>query len=692
MATFDRRLRLLLVAVAVAAVVGAVIMAGRGRSGGRAVRPEATAADPWAAGGSGTEVVGARHLPGAGGFLKMRQAGPPVTVTGVVRMDPGGTPVAGAEVAFMNESGENTAIADASGRYSIEVASGIRWKVHARSEKAVGYPETFVPSAPTQALAAATRDLTVHATSTVRGKVVDERGGVVPGAVVSIEVEAGVKPLLETALPLSTTADDAGRFELPALPGPVIVKGAVGMIQGVALLAALAPGDTAEVVVVVHEPIVASGRVVDAEGQAVAGAKVLAATTITPGGPTEKKSIDSGADGAFEVTMPAGWLRLEARHGAEQSAARAEWVNGGKRLDGVELVVVQPVGLRGRVVTTDGTPVESAKVRLSANAVYDGTTRSDGTFEIAAIPGQAYTVKIKHSDGGVVRQVAAWNAEETFVMRRFGGLRVKATGATGEVTVTVDSFLPEGETAARPPAEGRFRGDAAVELPGLEPGLYDLTVAAKGAGAVKLPRVAVAEGATREVTAALVAPATVRGVVRSNGQLIPGALVTIAGATAFTDSRGRWSIGDVAAGPIAVAVSKQDFGTTWVSATAGKDAPPVEIELRYNGTGLVDGIGVVLGPSPRGAIIASVLPGSPAEGKLAAGDLIEAVDGTDVAAAPVDDIVARLRGSAGSSVSITVHRGDDSSQVDVVRRRLVVPEGTPAVAIAARGAAGGRRC
>jgi hypothetical protein len=37
--------------------------------------------------------------------------------------------------------------------------------------------------------------------------------------------------------------------------------------------------------------------------------------------------------------------------------------------------------------------------------------------------------------------------------------------------------------------------------------------------------------------------------------------------------------------------------------------------------------------------------------------VIAEVDGTDVAAAAMDDIIARLRGSAGSSVTITVQRG-----------------------------------
>ena len=140
-------------------------------------------------------------------------------------------------------------------------------------------------------------------------------------------------------------------------------------------------------------------------------------------------------------------------------------------------------------------------------------------------------------------------------------------------------------------------------------------------------------------------------------------------------------------------VVKTGFATAWASATAADDAGPVEIELREaDGAGQVDGVGIVVAPAPTGAVVTMVLPGSPAEGKLAAGDVIAVVDGTDVAAAAVEDIVARLRGAAGSSVSITVVRGADTTKVDVVRKRLVVPTGGGAVAAAGREAVGGARC
>jgi hypothetical protein len=552
--------------------------------------------------------------------------------------------------------------------------------VHARTEKAVGYPESFVPGGESPV-----RDLEIHPTATVRGRVLDPRGGVVPGAEVSLYLEQSARNMLESAMPTSSTADSAGRFELAALPGAITVKGALGHRQGVASLPTLAPGETAQVDVTIVDPIHVSGRVVDGKGAGVEGAKILVAATISTGGPTEKQQVDSGPDGAFELNAPAGWLRLEARRFGELSPASMQWVDGGKRLDGVVLTIGPPAGMKGKVVTTDGTPVSGAKIRLVANAVYDTTTGNDGTFTASAPGPQAFLVKVRHTDGTLDRHVAAWNGEEVFVMKRFAGLRVLAEGASGEVNVTVDSFIADGEQAPRTPVETRFRGvGGTVTMSNLEAGSYDLTVTVAGAGSVRVPRVAVVEGGMRDVKVKLAPPVTVRGTVKSGGQPVAGARVAIAGKSGFSDSKGAWAIADVAAGPIAVVVSKAGFGTTWVGGTAGDDAGSIDVDLRpaSDAAGLVEGVGVVLAPAARGALVTRVLPGSPADGKLAPGDVIEEVGGTDVTAASLEEIIARVRGDAGSSVSIDVRRGDDAQSIDVVRKRLVVPTGTPVTGIA----------
>ncbi|MEZ4400667.1 MAG: PDZ domain-containing protein [Kofleriaceae bacterium] len=690
MASFPRRTHLLIALAVVGVAILAAVMVRRHQAPAAKPAAVATGADPWGAGQADSPRAGRPLAAVAASLgLRARPAGPPVTVTGTVRLMPAGTPVAGAEVAFMSDTGENTATADDQGFYTIQVASGIRWRVHARSENAVGAPEGFVASSDN-----AHRDLEVRPTAIVRGRVVDIRGQAVSGATVNVEVAADDRGLLEAALPMSTTADAGGRFELVSVPGALKVRGSRGLAQGVTVVEALAPGATLEVELRLLDPITVTGRVVDGAGAPVAGAKILAAATISTGGPTERLQFDAADDGSFTAVTPAGWLRLEARKGGDLSPAIAQWIGSGERRDDQVLVLTPPVTLTGKVITTAGTPVVGARVRLVANAVYDTITGSNGTFDIGAPGTQPYTVKVKHTDGEVVRDVAAWTGEEVFVMRQFGTVHVVVPGVSTEVTVAIDGFVADGDAAARAPAVASFRGPGGqVTLSNLVPGRYDLTVAAEGAGAVRVPRVVVDDGASRELKVALTPAVVVRGVVKTGAQPVAAAQVSIGGRTVFTDAKGRFAVPDVATGPVSVAVIKTGFATAWAGAMAGPDAAPVAIDLRpADGTGVVDGIGVVLAPAPAGAVVAQVLPGSPADGKVRPGDVIAAIDGTDVAAAAMDDIVARLRGSAGSSVTLTLGRGADTTAVDVVRKRLVVPPGSPPVALAQQAAPGGARC
>ena len=301
MAPHPRRARLLVAVAAAVLAVGAIIAITRGGSGHKPSVKSGSAAgtaDSWAqqtAGQGPGRFALPADLPASLG-LRMKKGGPPVTVTGTVRLAPGGTPVADAEVAFMSDLGENTAISDGSGRYTIKIASGIRWKVHARSEKAVGYPEAIEPAADV------VRDLEIHPTAAIKGKVVDARGAAAPGANVSIEVDAADRGLLEAALGMSAVADAGGRFELTAVPGNLKVRGAQGLAQGVVTLAAVAPGDTVEVAITLADPVTLKGRVVDGDGQPVGGAKVLTATILAVGGPVEKQQFDSADDGSFTAT------------------------------------------------------------------------------------------------------------------------------------------------------------------------------------------------------------------------------------------------------------------------------------------------------------------------------------------------------------------------------------------------------
>lgn len=102
--------------------------------------------------------------------------------------------------------------------------------------------------------------------------------------------------------------------------------------------------------------------------------------------------------------------------------------------------------------------------------------------------------------------------------------------------------------------------------------------------------------------------------------------------------------------------------------------------------GSVEGIGaLVRSEEPDGTqcvdlddtcrlVIVAVLEDSPAESEgILDGDVIVSVDGEPVAGRTVDDVVAVVRGPAGTTVSLGIDRDGDLLTVDVVRDRVDIP-------------------
>ena len=95
--------------------------------------------------------------------------------------------------------------------------------------------------------------------------------------------------------------------------------------------------------------------------------------------------------------------------------------------------------------------------------------------------------------------------------------------------------------------------------------------------------------------------------------------------------------------------------------------------------GHVSGIGVVVDSRNVPPTIVTVIPNSPAAGAgLRPGDMILAVDGTSTETLQPSEIVTRIRGQAGTSVTLSIQHAGDSSPVDVsiVRADVSVPAST----------------
>jgi membrane-associated protease RseP (regulator of RpoE activity) len=84
-----------------------------------------------------------------------------------------------------------------------------------------------------------------------------------------------------------------------------------------------------------------------------------------------------------------------------------------------------------------------------------------------------------------------------------------------------------------------------------------------------------------------------------------------------------------------------------------------------------EGVGMVLDATSGRVVVAQVNDGSPAErAGVQRGDVIVAVDGVATAGQPMDQVIGRIRGPAGTPVRLRFERGGQQFEL-TIRRRLL---------------------
>jgi carboxyl-terminal processing protease len=91
--------------------------------------------------------------------------------------------------------------------------------------------------------------------------------------------------------------------------------------------------------------------------------------------------------------------------------------------------------------------------------------------------------------------------------------------------------------------------------------------------------------------------------------------------------------------------------------------------------GTFSGVGLMLEETPDGPVIVSVLEGTPAqEAGIEEGERIVEVDGEDVAGDPLEKIVAKVKGEAGTSVRLGLAGGDEGRRtLEITRAEFDLP-------------------
>jgi len=274
------------------------------------------------------------------------------------------------------------------------------------------------------------------------------------------EVEGTVRDVL-TGAPLAaidvifagehgeTTATSAatGRYRLAVPPGRYQARAAGDEVYGVApeplVLEAGARVTTFDLRVARLATV--SGRVVEANGQPVAGATITFASALgreevdsralEPDGTTQ-----SASDGGFSLRVAPGEVELHAERAGREALARLPSVAPAARLSGIELVFPAAARVAG-VVRDEQGPVAGAEVSGAGQrgARARATTAADGSFALSLPVGRVnlQARASKHADSEIAAVDLPASGKEGVQILLRAGLRVR-----GRI------LLPDGNPAA----------------------------------------------------------------------------------------------------------------------------------------------------------------------------------------------------------------------------------------------------
>lgn len=177
---------------------------------------------------------------------------------------------------------------------------------------------------------------------------------------------------------------DLGEFLFPRAPSGRVVLVAQ---PGVRLDLDLLPGEVRELEVALHRAPVVGGRVLDAAGAPVPGARVIARTSEQPVCVWGQAQAECDAEGRYSLTLPAAatW-RIDASANGVTSEPVSLAVACDER-GTLDIVLSASDELSGVVLdATSGAPLEGASVSLGRSRA---TSAADGTFTLVRPDGDA---------------------------------------------------------------------------------------------------------------------------------------------------------------------------------------------------------------------------------------------------------------------------------------------------------------
>lgn len=541
---------------------------------------------------------------------------------------------------------------------------------------------------------------------TVSGRVINwSTGDGVPGAELTFTsdgdastVRTGGDGSFELAPPAP------GSFTLSAIAAPGFLPYAPELLHSTIHLQ-LAAGQAVRGITVFLFPAVDyRGLVVDARGTPVAGARVRLLGTPKGEQMIDRLQTEWTTDRAGQFVFHAADRSvLEAARGDQHGWARLDDSSTITRQLKIQLgdQPAQDATITGRAIDATGAPISDVLVRGEPaererdvpRTVAFATTGPDGGFVLTGLDRIAYDLAAETPDHAPAAlphvQAGARDVLLTFDHGASITGAVVSTSGDPVPAYTLLLFKREGAgrslIAARSVVEPRGRFSVRVL-----PGEYELTAAANGLA--PSPPTLVSAGAS-DVILTVSAGGTLRGVVvDAAGSAIGyarvmregrsgGASAQPANAGTVTRGDGSFELTGIPPGRFSITVTASGYHPrieSGLNAADGDALGPIQLALNKLAEGEAPkfelvGIGISFSVDGDALRVERVIPSGGAEAAgIVTGDRVMSIDGVSAAQLGIDGAAIKIRGVIGTTVSLTLRRGDQDLQLIVQRRKIQV--------------------
>jgi hypothetical protein len=524
--------------------------------------------------------------------------------------------------------------------------------------------------------------------------------GVMPGPVPPIPGALGRSLMPNTPMlgskrpePWVTRADGTFRIDA-ATPGRIrVLVRHPEFVEALSEAVTLTARGTAHVDIVMGKGGTLEGRVVDATGRGVDGARV----TLAARQGNMERSVRTASDGSFAFAAVPQEVSVSVTRDDDPTnvVARASTtVPEDKKREITLTIPAARENLPVRVIDDRGYPVDNAQITaasLEASEPRRTTAFTDkrGEATLSGVRGLPLRVEIRAPTFApkvlpVTPEMAALRVALAPAESVRGEVRSRRGDALDGAEISLFGDGGAQRTVSGQDGTWEIGGVAAgsvtvrVRMTGFAPSARTVVVTeARGRRAFEVPRFELSEEGVVEGV-----------VVDDRNDPVPGARISkdaapvyltpgaLSPGVAVADARGRFRLGELPEGPLTLDAYAPDFGrarSDSLRIERGRTLRDVRIVLRKGGEKGTDSaaaatVAITLGETgePREVVVAAVTEGSGADrGGLHPGDTLVEVDGKAVHT--IAEARTRLSGPAGDDVIVRVRRGERSVLLRVAR-------------------------